>query len=712
MCANRSPKAQACKAVSRWAPGSRKVRARFERVNHILLLVCVAFATISFGCRKLTAKPAPRPATFEVAETLYDGGLKGAWQDWGWGRHDLSQGPARIDLSQYGGWIVHHEPVATRYGAFVFRMLAPATFGKFLHVQVANGNDDKSLPSIEVTPERERKLPGGWVEVYVSWAELNPTGTAFDRIKLYATTSVGSDWVQFDKLVLTRATEDASAATVAPRAVPLSVNCRAPGHAISPYIYGIAGEATDLAVTARRWGGNPMTRYNWQINAYNVGKDWFFENGKTNGYREFLSENQRLGAASALTVPIIGWVAKDATSVGFPVSIYGPQRATDPHKPDAGDGVRPDGVAIQPTSLSHSSVSAPPEMMKKWIETIRAEDAKTQARSVKMYILDNEPNLWNATHRDVHPDPLTYDELLDRSIRYGAAIRAADPQGLIAGPAEWGWTGYFYSARDVAAGVAMRPDRRAHGDTPLLPWYLQKLREHDQAAGVRTLDVLDVHYYPQATGVYGANSDAATAALRLRATRSLWDPSYKDESWINDTVRLIPRMKEWIKQNYPGLALSIGEYNFGGEQHISGALALAEALGRFGVEGLDYAFYWFAPPQKSPAYWAFRAFRNFDGKNGRFLDRSVDTRMGSDVSLFASRDDSGKHMVLVALNLDPTKPAKATIALSGCGEVATRRKFVYSAEASSIVDAGSKSGAGFVETLAPYSINVFDVTIK
>ena len=33
-----------------------------------------------------------------------------------------------------------------------------------------------------------------------------------------------------------------------------------------------------------------------------------------------------------------------------------------------------------------------------------------------MYMLDNEPTLWNSTHRDVHPDPVGYEELLDRTL--------------------------------------------------------------------------------------------------------------------------------------------------------------------------------------------------------------------------------------------------------------------------------------------------------
>jgi hypothetical protein len=696
-------------------------RAARGGVPRFVYLLSVVFACLSLDCRKLTAQPAPtpaaRPAQIEIAETLYDGGLKSGWQDYGWGAHELSSGPARINLSNYGGFILHHEPLQGRYGGLSFRMLAPATFGNFLKVQLVNG-EDKSLPVIDIGPERIKKLPKGWLDVYISWADLNPSNAPFDRIFLQAKTQVAGDWVQFDKVVLTKfdpktAGSAAMATTTATKSVNLQVNCKAPGHAISPYIYGIAGAVTDTGATARRWGGNPMTRYNWQLgNAYNVGKDWFFENGKSGHYRDYLSENLKANLASALTVPTIGWVAKDTSSVGFPRSIYGAQKNHDPHRPEAGDGVRPDGSNIQPKSGNITSVEAPPEMMQKWVEAIRAQDQKTGQRSVHMYILDNEPALWNSTHRDVHPAPLTYDELLDRTIRYGTAIRNADPQALIAGPAEWGWTAYFYSAKDAEAGTTFRPDRRAHGDVPLLPWYLKQLKEHARTSGKRVLDVLDVHFYPQGNGVYSANADPATAALRLRSTRALWDPSYKDESWIAEPVRLLPRLKEWVQQNYPGLAISLGEYNFGGEQHMSGGLALAEALGRFGTEGLDYAFYWFEPPPNSPAYWAFRAFRNFDGKNGKFLNRSVDTKMASNVSLFASRDDSGKHMVLIALNLEPTTAAKATIAMTECGTLVTRRKFVYSSQAPAFVEEASKTGRGFEEVLAPYSINVFDVELK
>ncbi|MGH7272292.1 MAG: glycoside hydrolase family 44 protein, partial [Polyangiaceae bacterium] len=404
----------------------------------------------------------------------------------------------------------------------------------------------------------------------------------------------------------------------------------------------------------------------------NASMDWFFENRASPSVASFLAENAAHGVESALTVPILGWVAKDATSYAFPVSIYGPQAKTDPWHADAGNGVSPSGAKIPPGPPTRTSVPASPEWIKEWVSTIVAGDKEAGARSVHEYILDNEPMLWSQTHRDVRPEPLGYDELLDRTIRYGTAIREADPNAIIAGPASWGWSGYFFSAKDLAARFGMRPDRRDHDNVPLVEWYLRKLREYEEKTGVRVLDVLDLHYYPQADGVYGGGTggtDPKTAALRLRSTRSLWDPSYVDESWIHESVRLLPMMKEWIARDYPGRAISIGEWNFGGEGHITGALATAEALGRFAEYGVRSAFYWAVPPIGSPSIQGFLAFRNFDGKGGRFLDWGLPTKETPGVSFFVSRDAEGKHLVAVAINMSPTTAKRAEIDVHSCGVV-------------------------------------------
>lgn len=516
-------------------------------------------------------------------------------------------------------------------------------------------------------------------------------------------------------------------------ATPMAVQCKSPGQPVSPTIYGIAWADTDkdIGATAHRWGGNTTSRYNPKLgNAWSTANDWFWENIEIDSWEKFVAKAADKGGRAAITVPMLGWVAKDTESCAFMAKVFPHQDKFDPHRAACGNGKKPDGKTLlePPKDPSVWQARITPEDVGAWVAKIKAADEKRGRRVVYQYILDNEPALWDTTHRDVHPDGLTYDELLEKTIAFGTAVRKADPDAIIAGPAEWGWPGYFYSGKDAKAGFTLKPDRRAHDDQPLLAWYLRKLREHEKKTGVKILDVLDVHIYPQADGVQhgdeeggdgGGNTDRPTNELRLRTTRSLWDREYVDESWIgqqskddneNGRVYLIPRMKDLIAQNYPGLGFQIGEYNFGAEHHISGALALAEALGRFALYGVSHAFYWTYPKKPKPAYWAFRAYRNYDGEGGRFLDTILPSSSPSGTSLFASRDESGKKWVLIALNFGMDRPFDASIALDGCAAPSAIKSFVYTGAPTGMTSGDAKiQGTSIKAKLPPSSITVFEL---
>ncbi len=470
----------------------------------------------------------------------------------------------------------------------------------------------------------------------------------------------------------------------------LVADCKNLGAEVSPGLYGIAfaDAPKDLGATAHRWGGNTTTRYNPQLgNAWNTAQDWYWQNLKIDSWEIFAAKAEKNGGFAAITVPIMGWVAKDTDSYSFSIAKLGNQKDHDPEptKRDRGNGISLLGKPLPPPPPETTSVKITPEQVGEWVTRIKNLDAKraiagtTGKRLVRMYILDNEPGIWHTTHRDVHPEPMSYDELLEKTIAFATAIRKADPDAMIAGPASYGWWEYFYSAKDHEAGFTKKPDRRAHGDKPLLEWYLGKLREHEQKTGVKLLDVLDVHFYPQSDGVMGNNgegegTDEGTNARRLRSVRALHDPSYKDESWIDDKVQLVPRMQKIIADNYPGLKFSIGEYNFGGEQHMSGAAALAEAFGRMAYGGVDYAFYWMAPRQGSAAFSAFRAFANYDGQDSKFLGRLVPVSTAKEAaSVFAVKD--GNKLVLVYVNRDGAKSFEEKVDLGSCGIVQSVKSF-------------------------------------
>jgi len=651
---------------------------------------------------------ARNPQPIEVAEVLYDGKLARGWDDWGWGLHEMNKGPAQITFSGYGGILFHHVQLPSRFGGFSFRYKAPADWGEFMHVTLMwAGVAEDAFPIVMVEP-RHIATVDGWKEVLIPWSELNPEKRPFDRIRIGARSMVGSEPVQLDRIVLTKGTEIESA--VGKRNAELRVLCAKPTQPINPLIYGNAADAWASGQSAKRIGGNPLSRMNWDLGTTNVGKDWFFENiANKTSFLESLDNEAKAKRYLAVVVPMIGWVAKDGKSFGFPRSKFPHQQAFDPYKGDAGNGMSPDGKPLLQADPTQTSVPAGPELIGQWIRKLVEQNIARGSRGVSMYILDNEPALWNVTHRDVHPTPVGYDELLDRTVKYASAIRAADPEGVIAGPAEWGWPAYFSSALDRETTT----DRQNHGGEELIPWYLKQLAAREKATGTRLLDVLDLHFYPQAQGVFadqGAAKDEVTAELRVRSTRALWDPTYYDESWIKEAVRLIPRMKEWVRKYYPGTRVSIGEWSFGAEDHISGGVATAEALGRFGQQGLDSAFHWGDLKETDPAFWAYRAFRDYDGKGARFQDQSMAVQEGEQLSLFASRDEAASELVLVLVNRSARSEAATKVILDSCTEMASARMFSYAEHSKALTEGKATLTKDAVEaTLAPFSFSVIEL---
>lgn len=701
---------------------------------------CLSVLLIVAGCRKGNAQ---QPATFAagtrttatppVVEWIFKGDLKGEWQDHGWDdRQPRKTGePEKHLMGSYGGWILVNNTLKETYGGLTFRMKVTPPASDFLEIRVDSEMADV-FPRVKLGPQHRKDLPDGWTEVFISMSELNPQLRQFDHVRMRATRPLTAPGlVEIDQVGLTGADpkllEQVQAAMDKP-GIPaaFSVDCKAGTSEISPLIYGIAVSVRHedsethqwkLGATSRRWGGNPTSRYNWELgNAWNTAADYYFLNvdySNTPGYswKSFLDVDRDRKVGSAITLPTIGWVAKDTKSVSFPRSEFKEQQEFDPDGRNAGNGMGKDGKPLKPVTPLLTSVPATPEFIAKWVKAIQGHEAK-RGKCVDMYFLDNEPMLWHDTHRDVHPEPLGYDELLERTISYASAVKKVAPTAMIAGPAEWGWPAYFHSAIDAKAGFTVRPDRRKHGDIPLVEWWLQQLAAYEKKNGTRLVDVLDLHFYPQAKGLgvgTDGNTDADTNALRIRSTRALWDPRYTDESWIKEPVRLIPRMKELVDKNYPGTKIAIGEYNFGAERHLSGGLALAEALGRFGQEGLYAAWYWTYPPDGSPAFWAFRAFRDFDGKGARFEDWSMTTTAPRDASLFAARNGDSTRVTLIALNFSSVDTLEARVELKGCAVPESQRVFVYTGDARGFVQREVPLGKAY--RLPPYSIVTVDLVM-
>jgi PKD repeat protein len=358
----------------------------------------------------------------------------------------------------------------------------------------------------------------------------------------------------------------------------------------------------------------------------------------------------------------------------FSQSKYGAQTGNDwQWFPDAGNGIlQSTGQAVPGNDPNDANVANTSAFQKQWVQSIVNQWGPASAGGQKYYILDNEHSIWHSTHRDVHPTGATMDEILSRITDYASQIRAADSSALVVGPEEWGWSGYLLSGYDQQwgglHGWSNLPDRANHGGMDYLPWLLTQLKPS------HLLDVFTVHYYPQG-GEFGNDTSTSMQLLRNKSTRSLWDPSYVDPTWINDTVKLIPRLRTWADTYYwPGTPIGITEYNWGAESHINGATTQADILGIFGREGLDLAARWTTPDTSTPTYKAIKMYRNYDGNKSAFGDTSVSAGGANpdNVAVFAAQraSDDALTVMVISKYLSGTTPVSIAVSNFTAGTAA------------------------------------------
>lgn len=486
---------------------------------------------------------------------------------------------------------------------------------------------------------------------------------------------------------------------------------------ISPLIYGAnfatRDQAFALNLPLNRSGGNATTRYNWLTDATSSGSDWYFLSHTAGGTSasesvdSWISENNNSGVPSRtlsmVTLPIIGWVAKIQANRdsmwSFSVSKYGAQQAVEPWHSDAGNGVKPNGTPVTGNDPNDANIPVAISYQQGWLNHLVSRFGTAAGGGVTYYLLDNEPALWQETHRDVFPNGVTMQALFEKERDAALLAKSVDPTALVCGPEEWGWLGYLYSGSDFqwlqAHGwQGNPPDRAAHNNLDCVAFLLQQFKAASTAAGKRLLDVFTLHYYPQ--GSYSWTDNSENAQLwRNRATRSLWDPNYTDESWIGQKIDLIHRMKGWVNAYYPSTKLGITEYTWGDDNNMSAALAQADAFGIFGREGVDLATRWVCPATGSLTFRVFQMYRNYDGQGATFgnVVRAMSPAPNPDtLSAFASYDSATKECKVMLIHKRLSGVAPATITPGGLTGLSPARVYRLTA-ANSIVRLADVSAA-------------------
>jgi mannan endo-1,4-beta-mannosidase len=452
----------------------------------------------------------------------------------------------------------------------------------------------------------------------------------------------------------------------------ITINTGSQRAAISPYIYGSNWQLNgDENLTIMRLGGNRMTGYNWENNASNAGNDWSHssddymcgaidyplsatECANTSGgvLEHFVDFNILHNYKSIITLPMSGYVAADKAGT---VSVGETAPSTRWKIAVSKKG----SAFLYPPDLTDNYVYADEEA---WHLVQKYGNAATQ-NGVKIYLLDNEADLWHSTHPRMHPTPVGAAEWVTRSVALSKAIKDVDPAAEVFGPVFYG----IWSMRNQ--GADWNSVRGSH--TWYAGYFLDKLRQASAAdGGRRLLDAIDIHWYTEAReGLYppytyetpgvcrvteGTCTSTAAQISRMQAPRALWDAAYQENSsvgqWCTAQLPLITKVQAAIDSYYPGTKISFTEHAHGGGNDYSGGIALADTLGIFGKYGVYVATIWEANAPFISA--AFKIYRNYDGVNSAYGNTKVqcDSNDITNLTSYASingTDESVLHIIVI-----------------------------------------------------------------
>ncbi len=486
---------------------------------------------------------------------------------------------------------------------------------------------------------------------------------------------------------------------------------------ISPYLYGVNSmfRKEDYLyyadATSARQGGNRFSGYNWETNFSNAGRDW--EHSSDQYLVDFNKEQLAIPGA-----PALGF-AREAAELNVPYKITTIQMAGYVAADDDGsvteNEIAPSSRWIEVKPAKGSAFSMTPDKTDGYVYMdeyvnylVQTLGDATTATGYQAYNLDNEPSLWDATHARMHPDDVTCEEIITKSVDYASAIKAVDPNAEIFGLALYGVNAYvsFNNAPDWS-------EHSADYDW-FLSYYLDRMAQAEKESGKRLIDVIDLHYYSEAKGqcrVTECEDYTHTDCIeaRLQSPRSLYDTTYIENSWIGDSFQkylpIFENVQNSIDTYYPGTKIALTEYNFGGGNHISGAVAQADALGVFASNDVYVSNLWAINSSYEYQLSAINLYTNYDGNGSAFGDTLV-TSSTSDLekaTCYAAIDGTDESRVtLVLTNKSLTDAQNASISLSGGADYSNAKVYGITGDSCEIQ---------LLDTVSTIENNCFTITV-
>ena len=395
--------------------------------------------------------------------------------------------------------------------------------------------------------------------------------------------------------------------------VNIAVDANAGRKTISPFIYGKNNNVSDnpsSPATAAQWkflrdvglrfsrenGGNNGSKYNWR-KKITCHPDWY-NNVYTHNW-DYAA--QKLGdslpnAQGMWGFQLIGKAASN-NSNNFNDWAYNSSNWWSGVQQNLAGGGVPNGAGG-----SNATTNGNPNLyLQNWTadSTVNILDhwfgvggLGLNNNKIQYWSMDNEPDIWYGTHDDIILTQPTAEAFMQLYFSVAKKARAKFPNIKLCGPvpaSEWQW--YAWNNNKITAMNGL--------SYTWLEFFIKRISEEQTATGIRLLDVIDIHSYP--------NESNSADVVQLH--RLYFDTTYSypgangvktiaASGWDNSITQefVLERCNRWLNQymgpNH-GVGTAVSEYGFTHVNANISSVSYASVLGTFADNGVSFFAPWY-----------------------------------------------------------------------------------------------------------------------
>lgn len=273
--------------------------------------------------------------------------------------------------------------------------------------------------------------------------------------------------------------------------------------------------------------------------------------------------------------------------------------------------------------------------------------------------MDNEPEMWSWTHKDVQPDfdPEFY---VQQYVKVALAAKQKFPDIKLCGPvagSEWTWF--------ATSGTTNQFPKWEGKQMPWLEYFIMRIGQEQKKYGVKLLDVLDIHYYPsgekseevnlQSHRTYFDRTYDNPEANGLYTLNGGWDTNIKKEYILG---RCDDWMKKYIGEDH-GVTFSVSEYNISSKfEPITHAIAYISHVGELMKNNGEF----FTPWGWNVGMWEAIHLMARYSKEYYVPSESSDVNM---VESYVTVNKNNTEATLLIVNRSTKEDADVEVAVSG-----------------------------------------------